>query len=330
MSLTKVNLSLAQNQLTGALLTALIAQAAPRIEELYIDLSSNNFGGTIPNVYISTFNDNPGMMKKLSISLANCSLTGTIPYLRTKFAYLSLNVDNNGLAGGSGFADLMTQSSSTYTDFIVLSAAHNQFSGGLDIELDSSLHTEWDLNLYGNNYFSLSGRGNKIHSLNVGMNVNMAGQFFYNYALFQTFIANHTLLRSLPSLNSALGLSYLDLRGSLVQCAPQASLQWARDLQVCLLDPVLAQCAGLPEICKPSVYEAPPPPPAPLPIAPPVDVSPATNPPPSDNGTPSEVEAPSQSTPLSNAPFPAPNAAPSSLSGLLSLILAISLLLLAQ
>ena len=344
MSLTKVNLSLAQNQFTGTVATALIAQAASRIEELYIDLSSNNFGGTIPNTYFNPFYTNPGMMKKLSISLANCSLTGSIPSMQTKLSSLHLNFDSNRPTASLNWNNFFQQSSSDNSCNISLSAAHNGFSGTLGLAgIPTDFAGVWDLNFYGNDFTSFTDpwggsfpQRSNIRSLNVGMNPNLEGTFLDVFAGFETLIANGTKLSSyLRDIPYQPTMTFLDLRGTDIEYCEFFSSPpyWSPNLLYCRLNAAIYNCSeNMPEICT-MRYEGDTDAPGPV-VSP---SSPASGPnsptgPESPNspqvGIPTNPNVPTSSGPSN--PSPTPIAAASSISGLGALILAIPLLLLVQ
>lgn len=267
LSLTKLNFSLARNKLTGAVSTAVLAQAAPRIQEVIFDISSNDFGGSIPSTYFTNLYSAPGVMKRLSVSLANCKLTGNLPLLKTRLTSLAVNLDDNQLTIPDTRAYFTNSASETET--ISLSAARNALYGLLYLGTDTLTSTRYELNFYGNDFSTLDyGYKGYFSSLNVGMNVGLYGNLkLGSHWDFTTFIANGTKLDGkAPSSNIGwtIRVRVLDVSNTGITFCGIDS-QWVNNLQYCrLANTDYRFCPEkMPPICQQAVYELPAPPAAP-------------------------------------------------------------------
>ena len=192
---------LANNSLTGPLTPQLIGSGG-RAVTFVLDISSNPIGGTIPADLFSSYLPADDGTTKLTVSIGNCGLVGTLPSLTTSnLGTLTLNAENNALSAipTSSWASYLTIPDES-TD-LELNFAHNNFTGELFLPNKDPLNSLMSLNVYGNDFTSLIIGANSAYiiDLNVGMNTRLTGSIpksLFSEGSYRelTLIANHTTL----------------------------------------------------------------------------------------------------------------------------------------
>lgn len=184
---TPVTLSLASNKLRGPLTAPGPMEG---IDSLNLDLSSNNFAGSIPADYFTAYK--AGRSRSVTLSMDRCGLTGSVPNVPSG---IDLSLDNNQLTSFSlsyTIANIGTYSST-------ISIQNNRLTGTLTIPASSESQNLY-LYLSKNRLSELivNTPSNYLRQLAIGENPNMVGslpsRYFTNSSRVQLLIANHTKL----------------------------------------------------------------------------------------------------------------------------------------
>lgn len=245
-----LRLSLANNDLTIALTPELIGTGTRFSSSFGLDLSSNTIGGTIPNNLFSAYSSpSAASLPDLSLSISNCSLTGTLPSLSTNLESLSFSADDNALtdipsSSWSGFLSNVLSRTS-----LQLSVANNAFTGELflpNIQSDIWDPHRLNLNVHGNNFTNLLIGVNfgYLRVLDVGMNSQLTGtlpkRFFDGTTDLRALVADHTSLSGeFPNLSGVHGsrLEVLDLIATDIDfCSSLWTSPWTGYIRSCSLN----------------------------------------------------------------------------------------------
>lgn len=240
-------LSLANNQLSGALTAALIGSGSHPFLNFELDLSSNALGGTIPNDLFAAYTTASSInTTSLSLNLANCGFTGTLPALNVDLHYLTLNLDANNFNAISNatWADYLEDAILGVSTEFTLSAVNNSLRGALSLPDHASSFPSTNLNFSGNNLSALSFEANigYLQTLVVANNPSMTGtlpvRLFDFSSNIKTFIASATSLSgNFPDLSGLQNsrLEVLDLNDTIINYCPSTwTSPWtASQLYIC-------------------------------------------------------------------------------------------------
>lgn len=255
-------LSLASNRLSGPISSGFLANVPAGLNDLTLDLSSNAFAGSIPTSFLKPYtNDSQALFRTLSLNLANCSLTGSIPAnLTGGVVAMTIVLDNNQLTGSYSFSDLVAEGSAKPTATLTLSAVNNQLTGEVRLP-NASSSFELLLNLSRNSLSSLVIDTGVVYvaSLDLSNNTALTGSLpavlFSAEATLEVLKASHTNLSGVfPSADSTTNstLEVIDLSYTAINFCDSSRAAWTSStLTSCLLVNTNAtSCASTyPSIC---------------------------------------------------------------------------------
>ena len=222
-----ISLIFHSNKLTG--LPLLPTSVTGVISHIYLDMSSNNLGVSLPDGFFTSYHASGDRLVELV--LTNCSLIGPIPTIPRG---VSATLDNNRLTSYSVEDTVATASLGSSFRDTYISIQNNLLEGSLN--LTSSNSSSWlYLKLRNNrlNELIVSANVSYLLRLDIGENPDMAGTipsvFFQNSSKLVTLLAENTKLsgefpRISNTLNSA--MEDLDLSGTDIDFCGDGRQAW--------------------------------------------------------------------------------------------------------
>lgn len=224
-SSTALTLNLAGNSLSGALINSVPA-GLPGVSQLTLDLSSNAFGGTVPDAFLTALA--AGRKRNFNVNLSNCAFTGSLPQSNLGAASktsIYINFDSNKITGSYPWNTLVSNLTSVGPTVFSLSAPKNQLAGSISLPTtgDSSYWLYLSLPYNSFSSLSVSAPAKYLRSLDVSENPTLNGtipvSLFATGSTLQVFKANHTALSgTFPDIGASattvldtLDLSYTDV-----------------------------------------------------------------------------------------------------------------------
>lgn len=328
----QVSLSFARNRLSGPL-SSYRPSSRARVNDITLDISDNNIGGSIPSDMFDGAYSGAGV--SIHFSCDRCGLSGTIPDALIKSNNeVSLSFNGNQLNGSYPWQEVVMNNSANGIQSYSFSAADNQLTGAVTLPSNVLDGTSLlYLNLAGNSLSSLdiaSSGTQYLSLLNVGNNPQLTGtiptNLFAASSGLTSFTASNTLLHGSFPLVSGNGPSFLNtlvLSDTNIEFCQDGRTAWTSStIVVCKLDSTASNCSELyPSKCNhendpPSPVQVPsatpPPPPTAAPTEAPVNPSAPSSPsepdqPETPSFNPEEPEAPTAPSIAPTAP-PVPSA----------------------
>lgn len=302
-NLQSLTLSLNSNNITGPLTAEIIGSGSRLAKSLILGLSGNPLGVDIPEDLFSAYAGSEVKTTFLSLSLANCSLTGSLPKLTAAISQVSLSLDGNSLSGvsNSSWSAYIKDALSYVRSTLYIDIGSNDFTGELSFPSLSARSPSLLLYARDNNFTTMT-FGESVaflSALDLGSNERLTGtlpsRLFASAAGLSVLFADGTALSGeFPDLSNVTSnyIDRLDLSNTAINFCPSTwTAPWLARLTECkLANTNVGQCLSYyPATCQvgiaPTAGPTSPSTPSAIPTAP---VAP---------GTPSSVIDPSQPSP---------------------------------
>ena len=324
-NLNTIALSLASNKLNGALPSNFLSDVPASLSTVTLEFSNNGFSGSIPSSFVEDYTvDSSTNWRALTLALANCSLTGSLPAdIAGGLANLDLDVSRNSLIGSINLAEMINSAVETNQDniWLTLNASRNALTGAVVLPNAAFVNTTanplqltLDLSYNTLNNLTIAGNVTYVTYLDLTNNTALSGTIpavlFSALSNVEIFLAPHTnLTGAFPQLSGALNTSLrtLDLSFTSIDFCSGSRPAWsAVSLISCsLVSTNAGNCASsYPDTCEVSVSPSSPSSPA-NPASPSNPTNPASPSNPASPASPSNPAVPANpATPSSPAPAP--------------------------